>query len=503
MFSMENVPDDVLIAIAAQLKRNASAAQDLLAFIKVSARWHALGIPLLYGNISISTRRIEPFAHGFVSSKYAKLVRSLSLCIGSEDSMLDEDPFRPTDLTDPWNEAESNESSHIGIDRWIARQNGLWMEEGVREGVTYETVDARLPFALFIPILPRLHNLVSFSLVIEGAVEWYMLRRTTITGLVNALPPSCINLELDTNGYDYMDDESIHVCETIRRILPRMRNVRLRLGAMCSALFGSGQSPVPIDAHKGSSSGSADWVTLKNIESLVVSCGTILGGELLLRCGYEDHANIIGSDSWCDITSSLNDLITKDAVGSRNTQILVMSPSWGHESTFTFETNLRTDMVNRETWAVPLIHKVEVRDSFPDYNLVRAPDGSEQVIKNYDQINDISEGHIWRSTACGARLPAYIVNAEKKGLASFATGCVERLAPNLMEQYYNYDDVRPGMSLTRTYRDEARTGVKLVLAEKRTGHDFLALRPVKVLTPDGWVRTGRDQNLERINIGLH
>lgn len=481
MFNMENVPDDVLIAIATQLKRNKSAAQDLLAFIKVSARWHALGIPLLYGNISIPTRRIEPFAHAFISFKYAKLVRSLSICVGSEDSLMDEDPFRNEDRTDPWNEAQSNQSGCGYL---------------IQGGVTCEQLEARLPFTLFVPILSKLRNLVSFSLVIEGGVEWYRLRRTTVADLVNALPPSCINLELDTNGYDYMDGESVHVCENIRRILPRMRNVRLRLGAMCSALFSSGQSPISINAHERSSNVSADWITLQNIESLIVICGNAIEGNLLLRCGYGyESRHEIGSDSWCDITSSLNDLVTTDAVSSRNTQIIIMSPSWGEEQHFAYETHLRTDIVNRETWAVPCLPKIEMTEAdFPYYSLVRTPDGSEQVIENYNEIDDISEGHIWRNTACGTRLPAYVVNAEKKGLPSFATGCIERPAADLTEQYY---DVQPGMSLTRTYRDEAQTGLKLVLAEKRTGHDFLALRPVKVITPEGWVRTGRDQILSR------
>jgi hypothetical protein len=51
--------------------------------------------------------------------------------------------------------------------------------------------------------------------------------------MLDALPDSCIYLELDTWGKDYRRKiEVVHVCDGIRRVLPRLQHVRIRLGAM-------------------------------------------------------------------------------------------------------------------------------------------------------------------------------------------------------------------------------------------------------------------------------
>jgi hypothetical protein len=95
--------------------------------------------------------------------------------------------------------------------------------------------------------------------------------RATIIALLNALPASCINLELDTCGQDHRnEDEDTHVCDVMRGLLPRMQHVRIRTGAMCSTMAMGSDFTAPY------------------LKYLVVNCG-IVGGQQIQRCRLDDY----------------------------------------------------------------------------------------------------------------------------------------------------------------------------------------------------------------------
>lgn len=65
-----------------------------------------------------------------------------------------------------------------------------------------------------------------------------------VARLVNALPPTVVNLEIDTAGNEMPPGEGIlygnddmHVCPRISRLLPRLHHLRLRLGHVCGSLL--------------------------------------------------------------------------------------------------------------------------------------------------------------------------------------------------------------------------------------------------------------------------
>lgn len=100
-------------------------------------------------------------------------------------------------------------------------------------------------------------NLTSFSLRIDkfppaGRAEGHRndplgarMKTRTLRCLLEALPKSCIDVELDTRGRDddrvcYFNpdyNDHVHLCPTIRNLLPRLQHVRLRLGSLCSDLI--------------------------------------------------------------------------------------------------------------------------------------------------------------------------------------------------------------------------------------------------------------------------
>lgn len=78
--------------------------------------------------------------------------------------------------------------------------------------------------------------------------------------VLSSLPPTCVNLELDTRGADRHPDyaqEALypsHVCGQIGALLPRLHSLRLRLGGLCQDFFlppqSWGQSPLPGSARQ-------------------------------------------------------------------------------------------------------------------------------------------------------------------------------------------------------------------------------------------------------------
>lgn len=68
----------------------------------------------------------------------------------------------------------------------------------------------------------------------------FCIHRSTIATFIEALPETCINLEIDTRGLDYFEPgSSAHPCDVVKRILPCLRNLRLCLGILCPAVFGA------------------------------------------------------------------------------------------------------------------------------------------------------------------------------------------------------------------------------------------------------------------------
>ena len=70
------------------------------------------------------------------------------------------------------------------------------------------------------------------------------MRSDTLAEILDSLPQSCTALELDTRGRDddpvcgfFATGASLHLCTSIRQVLPRLRHLRLRLGSICKSFF--------------------------------------------------------------------------------------------------------------------------------------------------------------------------------------------------------------------------------------------------------------------------
>jgi hypothetical protein len=76
--TLSNLPDDLVIAIATELKRVGGSTADLLSFTLVNKRCRRLGLPIFYGNITLTNATLVRFVNSFNADAYGKHVRSLT-----------------------------------------------------------------------------------------------------------------------------------------------------------------------------------------------------------------------------------------------------------------------------------------------------------------------------------------------------------------------------------------------------------------------------------------
>lgn len=142
--------------------------------------------------------------------------------------------------------------------RSLSVQLGQDIRDKSTDSWTYETsLERRLNS--IIPVISKCTNLASFSLRIERHSS-RLIPRPRIVALLNSLPDTCRNLEFDTIGQDYADEmKYAHVCDAIRRLLPRLEHARIRLATMCTTMFGSDD---------------VETIALPKLKSLVVNFGS-------------------------------------------------------------------------------------------------------------------------------------------------------------------------------------------------------------------------------------
>ncbi|KAM0711912.1 hypothetical protein Q7P35_001282 [Cladosporium inversicolor] len=88
-------------------------------------------------------------------------------------------------------------------------------------------------------LLPSLTDLHSFSLRVQKGDNQFSLPRPLLATFLSTLPPTCTSLELDTSGSDRGEPNprTLHLCETLRDLLPRLEHFRLDLSTLCPQTF--------------------------------------------------------------------------------------------------------------------------------------------------------------------------------------------------------------------------------------------------------------------------
>jgi hypothetical protein len=416
------LPNDVIVEILTQLKRASDTTQDLASCSRVNKAWQEAATPLLYSNVAVNTANTTSFCNSLVTEKYAACIHSIS--------------------------------------------------------VSLQPREAVEPITQLVPILPQLTNLRSFSFRLVKPFrakipQFYLVK------LVEALPPSCTDLELDTHGEDARSkNSSTHLCASLRALLPRLRHVRLRLRS-CEVLF-------------------EDISTLKlpYLKTLVYSC---ISGIPIATC----HARSLyrptwGSPHlvWSTVTSGLVSLVGTPGAVPPNAKVYAFMTSDYYDSNRSLWcAHVLADFQERKSTAIPW--RMVWTGQIPGSSAMRLPDWRE-VMSNYQGLQAVAEGRLWVECHGGARLAREVVENAKNGRPSFAQGCVEK-AIEYLKSSEEWRKENPRKSSSSWY-NEKLTGVTLMRAVERSGEDWLSLGLLEEDTPAGWKRVDNGMNdaMERV-----
>ncbi|KAF1835555.1 hypothetical protein BDW02DRAFT_646776 [Decorospora gaudefroyi] len=309
--------------------------------------------------------------------------------------------------------------------------------------------------AQLVPIIASLEALKCFSLYLAESA--YCIPRATLIALLNALPASCTNLELDTRGEDHRKkEEEAHVCDAVRGLLPRMHNIYRCLRASAQVPWPSIVGYLPV-----SRCSVAETRTISLVQNTLYG-PTVTYGHLS--------------------SMPLTQLVAQQTASLKESRIYAMIRLYGDSPIQGCETQLRTDLVAKTTWAFPIMPF-----SFDNF-IVRLNNDSEIVCFDDSKIEPIYEGLVWKDVVGGARLPSTVLDAAREGRPSFATGCVElKLSTQTGKEWA---EKHPRAAPDSSWRNEKVVGKQLWFAEKRTGDDYVSERPIYEINPEGWVRVG-------------
>ncbi len=191
--------------------------------LTVCSRWKAVGEKVLWTDVSVSETSLDNFCQS--TSTAMSMTRTFTLNVTLD--------------TGGWSVHDRN-----------------WANSSVVQQI-WQFLE-RVP-----SVIGKMYGLESFSFTIAARDpdSWSAgIRRRDLRAIVDALPLTLQHLELHTNcAWDRRDaqpsldhalaDASYHICPSIRRLLPNLRNLRLRVCELCEDIIPSAPSNIgPINA---------------------------------------------------------------------------------------------------------------------------------------------------------------------------------------------------------------------------------------------------------------
>lgn len=90
-------------------------------------------------------------------------------------------------------------------------------------------------------------NLTTFSIrVVFKPVIWFWLLRPVLTTLITTFFKTCVNLEIDTQEFDYIQPDFSHLCKELQKLVLCLQHLCLHLAVLCCQIFND-----DFTAHEG------------------------------------------------------------------------------------------------------------------------------------------------------------------------------------------------------------------------------------------------------------
>lgn len=442
----DKLPNELLSTILLHVKINSSASCFLSCLLCCKA-WHSIALPLLYHDVLLVNLNLKAFARQF-NLPYGSFVRSLTICI---------DPIIQKTQPDPYDFFDDDTYMRVN---GTPELNRLWAS--LRDTVASMT------------------RLRTFSFQISPQSSYdieFWVPKPILALIIEALPDTCVNLEIDTCGLDFHNPGSAHVCEAIRGTLPHLRSLRVRLNTLCPAVFGTGFDPT----NPAKFFSNFQPVASSSLHTVVINCIAVLGrGGPSKICGtspevmYSYDSGGRGQSPQVVLVDSLCLGVERRCypVAKRLWVVNFLAPirrAWN--DMWIYPTIFRRDILADEIFAIPL----EYLSVFDGGFLVRTLEGKE-IISYLWAIEAIIEGQTWRETTDGYRLPDTVLETESTIYAA-------EMLP--LQSTEDWKAKHPGETCT-LWEHENVCKRRLLDAEKRKGLTNVALITEK--TPVGWHR---------------
>lgn len=343
-----------------------------------------------------------------------------------------------------------------------------------------ERVNTQLEQALLrlAEAIPALKTLQSFSLTVspEGQRGYHLdISQPALAAILKALPQSCVNLDFDTDGLDHTNGfgEPVHLCDSIRAILPRMRHVRLHLRSMCATLVGT------------ISDGNNELtpVPLPELRTLLIVCKQTYANAPVCCVGVptQTPASTRYVDPWDSVTSGLERLAHAGETLNRlrrDVKLLALtstSPDDSDKSVYL--TIIKAAIMSRTSQLFPVAFVANQPYSW----LMRMAEGREVISLTRAALDAAAEGgDAWITakppSSQGVRLPPAV--AAEWGVEA---------EPLPVEDVGVWRAANP-RKMTLLWYNETLCGERLLDGETRSGDMYLSRDPLIERTPAGWQR---------------
>lgn len=424
-------------------------------------------MPLLYNHIVVDSQNLEIFGNTFPVSK-SDLVQSLTIQI---------DPVQP---------ARDPAAPEYAIYAFVEDEEQMQLHGSENTQCLWRHL-RNTPNRI-----ARMVNLTTFSFTItrKETTVGFWIPRPIIADLLRDLPSSCVNLEIDTRGHDFLTHGYGHLCDNIRAVLPRLHHLRLRLNVMCPALFGTGYCTGPRDNVYA----NFKPVNAPYLRTVAINCIPLGMSESESRiCGtfqeiHNDPYNVTIQKARITLVHTLS--LAKDAscfpaAGKIHVMSVLPAEDWDRSGYTSF---VRGDVLSNVGLAIPVckIGGFDLQDDL----LARLPNEHE-YIGHPSAIEDLAEGEMWTESIGGARAPAALATKRDSMLPKKTL---------LAQDTVSWKASHPRKSCMLWVNEKA-SGIRLLDPECRQGLQDITsanVAPVTEKTPAGWRRISNGERLEKI-----
>lgn len=447
---IERLPLEIFSNILKRV-RNSTTPSSFFSCLLCCKGWRDTALPVFYQDIVLRNSNLELFLRSFPESCH-HFVRSLTISITSDNA------------TDP-----------IELDLPEYREEVERLKKTLSPGskVLFQHL------AELSQIVGYMTALSTFSFVLgsEGVGMGFWIPRPTITTILEKLPVSCVNVEVDSKGVDHCQPGKAHLCDSIRGILPRLQHLRLRLRLLCPAIFGEGFTADGIVEDAS----NFKPISAPNLKTAMINCNSA-NSRYSRVCGtlqYPETPDFIhqtSPEARIYLTSCLRLLVERSSFPEVKRLWVLDWQRPSDENGAQFASYNRRDVAKDKTWAIPY------RKIWPSQStsvLTRTPEGIEGL-SSPGVIEILAEDEIWKETTNGSRFPADLQSAEGWETQGYS----KKELP--LETVDSYRGRNPRKSCA-LWANESKTGFPLLSAVERDG--LTDTSPVIEITPPGWTRS--------------